>query len=75
MVGRGGFEPPKVRTTRFTVWPIWPLWNLPLNPIACPPRADPQPRGTRALAYAVLGCLSETSLRAMSNTQPPLGRS
>ena len=30
MVGRGGFEPPKVRTTRFTVWPIWPLWNLPL---------------------------------------------
>lgn len=29
VVGRGGFEPPKVRTTRFTVWPIWPLWNLP----------------------------------------------
>ncbi len=35
-MGRGGFEPPKVRTTRFTVWPIWPLWNLPLQ--AAPPR-------------------------------------
>ena len=28
-VGRDGFEPPKVKTSRFTVCPIWPLWYLP----------------------------------------------
>ena len=41
LVGRGGFEPPKVRTTRFTVWPIWPLWNLPA--LICPRRPVPCP--------------------------------
>ncbi len=44
LVGRGGFEPPKVRTTRFTVWPIWPLWNLPLQV------APPRKRGFRTAA-------------------------
>ena len=29
-VGKDGFEPPKVKTSRFTVCPIWPLWYLPL---------------------------------------------
>ena len=29
IVGRDGFEPPKVKTSRFTVCPIWPLWYLP----------------------------------------------
>ncbi len=29
LVGRDGFEPPKVKTSRFTVCPIWPLWYLP----------------------------------------------
>ena len=28
-VGADGFEPPKVKTSRFTVCPIWPLWNTP----------------------------------------------
>ena len=28
-VGKDGFEPPKVKTSRFTVCPIWPLWYLP----------------------------------------------
>ena len=28
-VGTDGFEPPKVKTSRFTVCPIWPLWNMP----------------------------------------------
>ena len=28
-VGEDGFEPPKVKTSRFTVCPIWPLWYLP----------------------------------------------
>ena len=30
VVGADGFEPPKVKTSRFTVCPIWPLWNTPL---------------------------------------------
>ena len=30
-VGRDGFEPPKVKTSRFTVCPIWPLWYLPFG--------------------------------------------
>ena len=29
IVGADGFEPPKVKTSRFTVCPIWPLWNTP----------------------------------------------
>ena len=29
LVGADGFEPPKVKTSRFTVCPIWPLWNTP----------------------------------------------
>ena len=29
MVGEDGFEPPKVKTSRFTVCPIWPLWYSP----------------------------------------------
>ena len=29
-VGEDGFEPPKVKTSRFTVCPIWPLWYSPL---------------------------------------------
>ena len=29
VVGADGFEPPKVKTSRFTVCPIWPLWNTP----------------------------------------------
>ena len=28
-VGEDGFEPPKVKTSRFTVCPIWPLWYSP----------------------------------------------
>ena len=28
-MGADGFEPPKVKTSRFTVCPIWPLWNTP----------------------------------------------
>ena len=28
-VGSDGFEPPKVKTSRFTVCPIWPLWYSP----------------------------------------------
>ena len=31
LVGRDGFEPPKVKTSRFTVCPIWPLWYLPFG--------------------------------------------
>src|SRR5215475_9650976 len=31
MVGRGGIEPPKVGTSRFTVCPLWPLGYLPEN--------------------------------------------
>ena len=30
-VGEDGFEPPKVKTSRFTVCPIWPLWYSPLH--------------------------------------------
>ncbi len=30
VVGEDGFEPPKVKTSRFTVCPIWPLWYSPL---------------------------------------------
>ncbi len=59
MVGRGGFEPPKVRTTRFTVWPIWPLWNLPLNPIA----------GHAIEVPSCWAASSELSRRASSNTK------
>ena len=29
-VGADGFEPPKLKSSRFTVCPIWPLWNTPL---------------------------------------------
>ena len=29
-VGEDGFEPPKVKTSRFTVCPIWPLWYSPI---------------------------------------------
>ena len=29
-MGTDGFEPPKVKTSRFTVCPIWPLWNMPI---------------------------------------------
>ena len=29
LVGAGGFEPPKLKSNRFTVCPIWPLWNAP----------------------------------------------
>ena len=29
LVGEDGFEPPKVKTSRFTVCPIWPLWYSP----------------------------------------------
>ena len=29
VVGEDGFEPPKVKTSRFTVCPIWPLWYSP----------------------------------------------
>ncbi len=28
-VGGEGFEPPKVKTSRFTVCPSWPLWYPP----------------------------------------------
>ena len=28
-VGEDGFEPPKVKTSRFTVCPIWPPWYSP----------------------------------------------
>ena len=30
LVGAGGFEPPKLKSNRFTVCPIWPLWNAPI---------------------------------------------
>ena len=30
-VGEDGFEPPKVKTSRFTVCPIWPLWYSPFS--------------------------------------------
>ncbi len=29
-VGADGFEPPKLKSSRFTVCPIWPLWNTPV---------------------------------------------
>ena len=29
-MGEDGFEPPKVKTSRFTVCPIWPLWYSPV---------------------------------------------
>ena len=29
VVGADGFEPPKLKSSRFTVCPIWPLWNTP----------------------------------------------
>ena len=32
LVGEDGFEPPKVKTSRFTVCPIWPLWYSPKIP-------------------------------------------
>ena len=32
-VGEDGFEPPKVKTSRFTVCPIWPLWYSPKIPV------------------------------------------
>ena len=28
-MGADGFEPPKLKSSRFTVCPIWPLWNTP----------------------------------------------
>ena len=40
IVGRDGFEPPKVKTSRFTVCPIWPLWYLPKKKIGVNLRAD-----------------------------------
>ena len=30
LVGAGGFEPPKLKSSRFTVCPHWPLGNTPL---------------------------------------------
>ena len=33
LVGAGGFEPPKLKSNRFTVCPIWPLWNAPIYSI------------------------------------------
>ena len=29
LVGAGGFEPPKLKSSRFTVCPHWPLGNTP----------------------------------------------
>ena len=52
LVGRGGFEPPKVRTTRFTVWPIWPLWNLPSAYPHGPSRPPSSGRGPAHAARA-----------------------
>ncbi len=34
-VGADGFEPPKLKSSRFTVCPIWPLWNTPSSQLAC----------------------------------------
>ena len=34
-VGADGFEPPKLKSSRFTVCPIWPLWNTPSSEQAC----------------------------------------
>ena len=31
VVGEGGFEPPKLKSNRFTVCPLWPLGNSPLT--------------------------------------------
>ena len=30
LVGAGGFEPPKLKSSRFTVCPHWPLGNTPI---------------------------------------------
>ena len=34
-VGADGFEPPKLKSSRFTVCPIWPLWNTPPTSFQC----------------------------------------
>ena len=31
LVGAGGFEPPKLKSSRFTVCPHWPLGNTPIS--------------------------------------------
>ena len=38
LVGAGGFEPPKLKSSRFTVCPHWPLGNTPI--FFCVRRAD-----------------------------------
>ena len=35
LVGAGGFEPPKLKSSRFTVCPHWPLGNTPIF-FSCP---------------------------------------
>ena len=45
MVGDGGFEPPKLKSSRFTVCPLWPLGKSPKNKniiIASSKRATPK---------------------------------
>ncbi len=39
-VGEDGFEPPKVKTSRFTVCPIWPLWYSPVIFIPIPDSSE-----------------------------------
>ena len=39
LVGAGGFEPPKLKSSRFTVCPHWPLGNTPIF-ISCHPPDD-----------------------------------
>src|SRR5215470_564063 len=65
VVGRGGFEPPKVGTSRFTVCPLWPLGYLPepagmclgtpwnLDPVGWRWREDLNPRPTAYKAVAL----------------------
>ena len=49
-VGEDGFEPPKVKTSRFTVCPIWPLWYSPFLSLLSDSNQRPRDYKSRALA-------------------------
>ena len=51
LVGRGGFEPPKVKTDRFTVCCHWPLGNLPIWSWRL--ESNPQPADYKSAALPV----------------------
>ena len=54
-VGEDGFEPPKVKTSRFTVCPIWPLWYSPkihLELLSRWRESNPRPRDYKSRALA-----------------------